>query len=154
MHTYLATTVWQRGDQPFADNKYSRAHELQFDGGLRVPASSSPLSVPEPMSIAANLDPEEGLVAAASSCHLLVFLYVACKAGFIVDSYQDKAVGYMDKNENGRMAITRIALRPTIVFAGTRQPGAAELDALHHAAHEDCYIANSIRADIVVEAPE
>lgn len=151
MHSYFARTEWQRGDQPFSDNKYSRAHTLVFDGGLRVPGSSSPLSVPEPMSVAANVDPEEALVSAASSCHMLVFLYVACKAGFVVDSYHDDAIGNMDRNEQGRLAITRILLRPRIVFAGTRQPTASELDALHHAAHDDCYIANSIRAEIVVE---
>jgi organic hydroperoxide reductase OsmC/OhrA len=153
MHTYTARTEWQRGDQPFSDNKYSRAHTLVFDGGLRIPGSSSPLSVPEPMSVAANLDPEEALVSAASSCHMLVFLYVAYQAGFIVDSYYDDAVGHMTKNEQGRLAITRIVLRPAIAFSG-RQPTAAELERLHHAAHEDCYIANSIKADIVVEPPQ
>jgi organic hydroperoxide reductase OsmC/OhrA len=153
MHTYTARTEWQRGDQPFSDNKYSRAHTLVFDGGLRVPGSSSPLSVPEPMSVAANLDPEEALVSAASSCHMLVFLYVAYQADFIVDSYYDDAVGHMSKNEQGRLAITRIVLRPAIAFSG-RQPTAAELERLHHAAHEDCYIANSIKADIVVEPPQ
>jgi organic hydroperoxide reductase OsmC/OhrA len=153
MHTYLATTTWNRGEQQFSDNKYSRAHELIFDGGARVPASSSPLSVPEPMSVAANVDPEEALVAAASSCHLLVFLYVACKAGFVVDSYLDQAVGEMNKNAAGKFAFTRIILRPKIVFSGARQPSADELEALHHAAHDDCYIANSIKAEIVVETP-
>jgi organic hydroperoxide reductase OsmC/OhrA len=153
MHTYLATTTWNRGEQPFTDNKYSRAHELIFDGGVRVPASSSPLSVPEPMSVAANVDPEEALVAAASSCHLLVFLYIACKAGFVVDSYLDQATGEMGRNAAGRIAFTRITLRPKIVFSGERQPTAEELETLHHAAHDDCYIANSIKAEIVVETP-
>lgn len=153
MHHYFARTEWQRGDQTFSDNKYSRAHTLVFDGGLRVPGSSSPLSVPEPMSVAANLDPEEALVSAASSCHMLVFLYVAYKAGFVIDSYIDDAVATMDRNEQGRLAITRIVLRPAIVFSG-RQPTTAELDALHHAAHDDCYIANSIKAEIVVEPPQ
>jgi organic hydroperoxide reductase OsmC/OhrA len=153
MHTYLATTTWNRGGQEFSDNKYSRAHELIFDGGVRVPASSSPLSVPEPMSVAANVDPEEAFVAAASSCHLLVFLYVACKAGFVVDSYLDQAVGEMDRNAAGKFAITRIILRPKIVFSGARQPTAEELESLHHAAHDDCYIANSIKAEIMVEPP-
>lgn len=152
MHQYQATIAWNRGQDNFADNKYSRAHEMIFDGGARVPASSSPLSVPEPMSVAANVDPEEALVAAASSCHLLVFLYVACKRGFVVDSYLDQAVGVMQKNSAGKYAITRITLRPKIVFSGERQPTAAELDDLHHAAHEDCYIANSIKSEVVVEA--
>ena len=125
-----------------------------FDGGAVVPASSSPLHVPLPMSVAANVDPEEALVAAASSCHLLVFLYVACKRGFVVDSYLDQATGFMGRNNAGKEAITRIVLRPKIVFSGERRPSAAELDELHHAAHEDCYIANSIKSEITVESPE
>lgn len=152
MHEYQAKIHWQRGDQVFADNLYSRAHDWQFDGGLTVPASSSPLSVPLPMSVAANVDPEEALVAAASSCHMLFFLWLACKQGFTVDSYTDKAVGTMAKNEIGKLAITRISLRPKIVFSGIRLPTSEQLTALHHQAHEDCYIANSLRAEIVVEA--
>ncbi len=153
MHQYQATIAWTRGADNFADNKYSRAHELIFDGGAVVPASSSPLHVPLPMSVAANVDPEEALVAAASSCHLLVFLYVACKRGFVVDSYRDQATGFMGKNSAGKEAITRIVLRPKIVFSGERQPSASQLDELHHAAHEDCYIANSIKSEITVEPP-
>jgi organic hydroperoxide reductase OsmC/OhrA len=152
MHQYQAKIHWQRGDQTFSDNLYSRAHDWQFDGGLTVPASSSPLSVPLPMSVAANVDPEEALVAAASSCHMLFFLWLACKQGFTVDSYTDNAVASMAKNELGKIAITRISLRPQIVFSGEKLPSADELAALHHQSHEDCYIANSLRADIVIEA--
>ncbi len=152
MHTYEATISWQRGDEKFVDNRYSRAHEWAFDGGLRVPASSSPLSVPVPMSVAANVDPEEALVAAASSCHMLVFLYIVAKRGFVIDSYVDQAVGVMEKNDQGKVAITRITLRPKIVFSGERQPTSVELDAMHHESHDQCFIANSIKADIVVEA--
>lgn len=152
MHKYEATISWERGEQKFVDNRYSRAHEWMFDGGVRIPASSSPLSVPLPMSVAANVDPEEAFVAAASSCHMLVFLYMAAKRGFVVDSYLDQAVGMMEKNSAGKLAITRITLRPKIVFSGERQPTPGELDALHHDAHEDCYIANSIKAEVVVES--
>ncbi|MES2129858.1 MAG: OsmC family protein [Pseudomonadota bacterium] len=151
MQQFEATLEWQRGDQDFLGQRYSRAHRWQFDGGLTVPASSSPLSVPLPMSDAAALDPEEALVAATSSCHMLFFLSLAAKGGFVIDSYRDHAVGTMEKNAEGRVAMTRIALRPAIAFAGTA-PTAAELAALHHAAHEQCYIANSIKADVVVEA--
>lgn len=151
MHEYQAQIHWQRDAQPFTDNRYSRAHAWQFDGGLTVPASSSPLSVPLPMSVAANVDPEEALVAAASSCHMLFFLWLACKKGFTVDAYTDHAVGIMDKNELGKMAITRITLRPQIVFSGERQPDAQQLAQLHHQSHEDCYIANSLRAEILIE---
>lgn len=152
MHRYQAQIRWQRGQQTFTDNLYSRAHDWQFDGGLTVPASSSPLSVPLPMSVAAHVDPEEALVAAASSCHMLFFLWLACKQGYTVDSYSDLAVGEMDKNALGKIAITRIVLRPQIVFSGAQQPTPQQLAALHHQAHEDCYIANSLRAEIVIEA--
>jgi organic hydroperoxide reductase OsmC/OhrA len=152
MHTYEATIAWNRDGQIFTDNRYSRAHEWQFDGGLRVPASSSPLIVPLPMSVAANVDPEEALVAAASSCHMLVFLGLAAKRGFVVDSYVDCATAVMEKNDIGRIAITRIMLHPAILFSGQRVPAPDELTALHHDAHEQCYIANSIKAEITVEA--
>ena len=151
MHQYQATIQWQRGDQVFTDNRYSRAHHWQFDGGLTVPASSSPLSVPLPMSVAANVDPEEALVAAASSCHMLVFLWLAAKQGFTVDQYTDQALGFMEQDSRGKVAITRINLRPKIVFSGERQPTTAELAHLHHQSHEECYIANSLRAEISIE---
>ena len=150
MKQFEATVAWQRGTQSFADQRYSRAHEWIFDGGVRVPASSSPLSVPAPMSDPAAVDPEEALVAAASSCHMLFFLSIAAQRGFVVDDYRDHAVGYMEKNEDGNIAMTKIALRPAITFSLT-PPNAAELAAIHHAAHAKCYIANSIRADVVVE---
>jgi organic hydroperoxide reductase OsmC/OhrA len=154
MQEFEATVLWQRGAQPFRDQRYSRAHAWMFDGGLQVPASSSPLSVPLPMSDPACVDPEEALVAAASSCHMLFFLSIAAQREFIIDDYRDRAVGILDTNAAGRVAMTRIVLRPAITFSGARQPDATELAAMHHAAHERCYIANSIRADIVVEAAE
>lgn len=150
MQHFTATIRWARDTQPFADNRYSRAHRWEFDGGLQVPASSSPLSVPLPMSDAAAVDPEEALVAAVSSCHMLFFLSLAQQAGLVVDSYRDDAVGTLGRNAAGKLAMTKIALRPAIAFAG-RQPDAAQLAALHHSAHDKCYIANSISADVVVE---
>jgi organic hydroperoxide reductase OsmC/OhrA len=151
MKKFEATVQWQRGaNEPFSDNQYSRAHEWAFDGGLRVPASSSPLSVPLPMSVAANVDPEEALVAAVSSCHMLFFLSIAAQRGFVVDSYLDKASGIMGRNPEGRIAMTSITLRPDIAFAGSA-PDAGQRDAIHHSAHAQCYIANSIKADIVIE---
>ncbi|MGK5075168.1 OsmC family protein [Janthinobacterium sp. ZB1P44] len=150
MHQFFATVAWQRDGQDFAGQRYSRGHEWQFDGGLTVPASSSPLSVPLPMSVAANIDPEEALVAATSSCHMLFFLSLAAQRGYVIDDYRDDAVGELGKNAQGRLAMTRIVLRPRIAFAGT--PLAPEaLAALHHDAHERCYIANSLTADVVVE---
>lgn len=151
MHSYDATVTWQRGGQAFTDNRYSRGHRWTFDGGADVPASSSPYVVPVPMSDAAGVDPEEALVAATSSCHMLFFLNFAAKRGFIVDSYIDRASGIMEKNAEGRMAMTRITLRPDIVFAGERRPTREEIDRLHHDSHEQCFIANSLKSDIVLE---
>ncbi len=150
MQSFEAQVSWQRGAQPFLDNRYSRAHAWHFDGGLTVPASSSPLSVPLPMSDPANVDPEEALVAAVSSCHMLFFLALAAKDGYVVDSYRDHARGTLDRNTEGRHAFTRITLRPAIAFAGAA-PSAQALAALHHGAHERCYIANSIKAEVIVE---
>jgi organic hydroperoxide reductase OsmC/OhrA len=154
-HEYTATVSWKRGpDEAFTDIKFSRAHTWAFDGGVTVPASSSPLSVRVPLSRADAVDPEEALVAALSSCHMLTFLYLAARQGFVVDSYDDAAVGVMTKNERGKLFVSRVALRPRIVFSGAKQPSAAELAQLHHHAHEDCYIANSVLTEVVVEAPK
>ncbi|MGK5006495.1 OsmC family protein [Janthinobacterium sp. LB2P70] len=150
MHQFFATVAWQRDGQDFAGQRYSRGHEWQFDGGLTVAASSSPLSVPLPMSVAANIDPEEALVAATSSCHMLFFLSLAAQRGYVIDDYRDDAVGQLGKNAQGRLAMTRIVLRPRIAFAGT-PPSPEALAALHHDAHERCYIANSLTAEVVVE---
>ena len=150
MKTFDASLSWERGAQAFTDQRYSRAHTWTFDGGLSVPASSSPLSVPLPMSDAAAVDPEEALVAAASSCHMLFFLSLAAARGLVVDSYRDDATGFLGSDELGRLAMTRIVLRPRIAFAG-RPPDAAVLAALHHEAHARCYIASSLRGEIVVE---
>jgi organic hydroperoxide reductase OsmC/OhrA len=149
-HEYRADVVWTRGDAAFLDNRYSRAHVWRFDGGVEVPASSSPLSVRLPLSRADAVDPEEALVAATASCHMLFFLSFAAKGGFLVERYEDAAVGVMTKNEHGRLFISKITLNPIVAFAGAKRPSAEELDALHHHAHEECYIANSVRAEIVV----
>ena len=151
MSEHVATVEWSRGDQPFSDNRYSRAHDWRFDGGAVVRGSSAPSSVAAPMSDPAAVDPEEALVAAVSSCHMLFFLAYAGKAGFVVDDYHDDAVGRMGKDERGRVSITEVTLRPAVVFAGETRPDAVALAALHHRAHEACYIANSIRAGVTVE---
>jgi organic hydroperoxide reductase OsmC/OhrA len=150
IHTAIVRWKNNGGDVP--GRRYSRAHSWQFDGGVAVPASSSPHVVPLPWSDEHAVDPEEALVAAASSCHMMSFLWAAAKAGFAVDSYDDTAEGTLAKNARGRYAVTRIVLRPRIVFSG-KQPTAADLDTLHHEAHEECYIANSLKTEIVVEAP-
>lgn len=151
MHTYKAVVTWNRGDQQFVDNRYSRGHAWRFDGGAEVPASSSPHVVPIPMSVAANVDPEEAFVAAVSSCHMLFFLNIAAKGGFVIDRYEDSASGVMEKNAEGRIAMTRITLRPHIAFGGERHPTAEEIARMHHESHEQCFIANSIKTEVNVE---
>lgn len=151
MHRYEARISWQRDGATFSDNRYSRGHEWSFDGGVTVRASSSPLTVKAPYSVAEAVDPEEALVAATSSCHMLWYLSLAGRQGFIVDRYADDAFGVMEKNAEGKVAFTRITLRPQIEFAGEKLPSAAEIAALHHSAHEECFIANSLKCDVVIE---
>ena len=148
---YAAEVVWARDGQDFLSNRYSRRHLLRFDGGAEVAGSSSPHSVPLPMSDASAVDPEEAFVASLASCHMLWFLAIAAKRRFIVDHYADAAVGVMARNAAGRMAMTRVTLRPHVAFSGERQPTGEELDALHHKAHEECYIANSVTSEVRVE---
>ena len=151
MSDHLATIEWSRDGQVFTDNQYARVHDWRFDGGAVVRGSSAPSSVPVPQSDPAAVDPEEALVAAVSSCHMLFFLAYAAKAGFVVDHYQDDAVGVLGRDERGKTSITALTLRPAVAFSGELQPDAAALDDLHYRAHRACYIANSIRAEVTVE---
>lgn len=152
MSTYNATVVWTRpAEAAFTDNKYSRAHEWRFDGGVTVPASSSPKVVPLPLSKADAVDPEEAFVASLSSCHMLFFLFYAAKAGFKIERYEDEAIGEMGKNPRGAMAMLKVRLRPMITWMGN-PPSAEQLDKMHHSAHESCFIANSVTTEVVVEA--
>ena len=147
---FAAEVIWQRAEQAFVDQRYSRAHAWRFDGGAEVAASSSPLSVPLPMSDAAAVDPEEAFVAAVSSCHMLFFLALAAARGLVVDSYHDQAVGTLERDAEGKKSMTLILLRPAIAFTGPA-PDAATMAALHHDAHAQCYLANSIKAEVRVE---
>jgi organic hydroperoxide reductase OsmC/OhrA len=140
---------WRSGGEEFSYESYSRNHVWRFAGGEDVPASAAPEYKGDP----ARVDPEAALVAAISSCHMLTFLVLAAKKRFAVASYVDDAVGVMEKNEEGRVAVTRVTLRPAIAFEGERLPSAADLDKLHHQAHEHCFIANSVRTEVTVEAP-
>ena len=151
MGSHKATIAWQ-DDGAFASGRYSRAHEMRFDGGAVVRGSSSPHVVPLPFSDPAGVDPEEALVASVSACHMLWFLNLAQEAGLHVESYVDEAEGVMGRVGRGRMAVTRIALRPRIGFAGA-EPDPEQVGRLHHEAHERCFIANSLKTEIVVEAP-
>src|SRR5688572_8442960 len=151
MAEHKAIVRWQRDPQDqFLKGKYSRVHEWSFDGGLTLPASPSPAVVPAPFSNAAHVDPEEAFVAAVSSCHMLTFLYLASRQGFQIDSYEDAAVGTMTKNEKGVPWMSRVVLNPRIVYSGEKVPSPADEAHLHHLAHEQCYIANSVKTEIVV----
>lgn len=151
MAEHKATINWQReSGSDFLRGKYSREHTWTFDGGVKVPASSAPSVVPVPFSNPAAVDPEEAFVAAVSSCHMLSFLYLASKAGFEVGSYSDEAVGLMAKNEKGVPWVSTVRLNPKIAFTGSRTPSPQELEHLHHLAHEQCFIANSIKTDVQV----
>lgn len=151
MSTHTATVAWVRRDEPFVDNKYSRAHEWRFDGGAKVPASSSPHVVPLPHSDESAVDPEEAFVASLSSCHMLFFLAFAAKAGFLVDSYTDEAEGRVARDEAGRMWVAEVVLKPRVEYAGDRRPSQEEIDELHHRSHDACFIANSVKTTVTVE---
>jgi organic hydroperoxide reductase OsmC/OhrA len=140
--------LWQRGEQNFLDNRYSRRHLLRFDGGVEVAGSSSPHVVPVPYSDAAAVDPEEAFVASLSSCHMLWFLAIAGKHGFCVDRYHDQARGRMSANSAGKLFIAHVTLRPAVQFSGTRLPSREQIAQMHHQAHEECFIANSVRTEV------
>lgn len=152
MSEYSAVIRWARGDdEAFSDNQYSRGHMWEFDGGVTVPASSSPHVVPLPFSVEGNVDPEEAFIAALSSCHMLTFLGIAAKQKYVINSYVDDAVGVLEEDESGRSSVTKVTLRPDIVFSGNKIPTAKQLEKLHHLAHKNCFIANSVKTEIVVE---
>lgn len=152
MSIYTAKIVWKNDSaESFEKNQYSRGHAWEFDGGVTVPASSSPHAVRVPFSIEAAVDPEEALVASASSCHMLTFLWIAAKSGFVCGAYEDNAVGQMTTSEDGKQWVSKITLDPQIVWSGDKVPTAEELAHMHHEAHEVCYIANSIKSEIVIK---
>jgi organic hydroperoxide reductase OsmC/OhrA len=148
MSEYSAVINWVRSDSElFSDNKYSRGHTWRFDGGAIVHASSAPQVVPVPLSVEANVDPEEAFVASLSSCHMLWFLYLAADKKYVVDAYEDKAIGTMAKNTEGKLAMTEVILRP---YVSGNIPE-AELKKIHHEAHEKCFIANSVKTNVKIE---
>ncbi|MDC7690515.1 OsmC family protein [Vogesella indigofera] len=151
MALYTAEVLWLRDGQDFLGNKYSRRHTLRFDGGAEIVGSSSPHVVPLPMSDAAAVDPEEAFVASLSSCHMLWFLSIASKRKFCVDRYFDPAVGIMGKNVNGKMSMLKVTLKPEVIFSGKRLPSRIEIGQMHHEAHEECFIANSVKTEVLCE---
>jgi organic hydroperoxide reductase OsmC/OhrA len=152
MSEYHAEIEWQLDpSENFASGKYSRGHNWHFAGGATVPATASGHIVPPPWSVETNVDPEEAFVASLSSGHMLWFLHLAREGGYVVESYVDKAVGIMAKNEDGKLAMTVVTLRPAVSFAPEAPADAAQLEALHHTAHEECFIANSVKTEVRVE---
>jgi len=147
MSEHTACIHWQRDGQPFERDRYSRDHEWRFDGGQRIAASAAPAY----LGSESGVDPEEALVAALSSCHMLTVLAIAAKKGWTVDAYEDEASGTLEKNAEGRLAVTRVVLRPRIAFAAGGPPDAQALRRLHEQAHAHCFIANSVRCEIVIE---
>jgi len=155
MSEHKATVQWRRGsDEAFAQGRYSRVHSWHFDGGSELRASASPHVVPAPWSDAAAVDPEEAYVAALSSCHMLWFLSLAAGRGYVVESYQDEAVGHMREVRPQRPAVTEVILRPRVRFDPAHSADADQLRELHHAAHERCFLANSVRTEITIEPRE
>ena len=154
MAHHTAEAIWTRGEtsrDDFLANRYSRRHLLRFDGGAEVTASSSPHVVPLPYSDAAAVDPEEAFVASLSSCHMLWFLSLATRDRFCVDRYADAATGLLAKNAAGRLAMTVVILHPRVEFSGERLPTRADIERLHHEAHEECFIATSVKTDVRCE---
>ena len=151
-HEYVAEVRWQRAaDEAFTDNRYSRRHLLHFDGGVEVVGSSSPAVVPLPMSDPRGVDPEEAFVAAIAACHMLWFLSLAAQSGWVVDRYRDAATGSMTRNAAGKLWLSMVTLRPEVRCGGAKQPDAQTLRQLHHRAHEECFIANSVKSEIRCE---
>jgi len=151
MAEYKTVVAWSRDGAVFTDNRYSRGHRWQFDGGVEVPASSSPHVVPLPMSVVAAVDPEEAFVVSLSSCHMLWFLSIAAKRGFVVESYRDEAVGVMAKDASGKLAMTRVTLHPEARVDGDEQPTQEVVVAMHREAHEHCFIAQSVKSTVLCE---
>jgi len=151
MSEHKATIRWSRNGPDFLKGKYSREHTWTFDGGVTVSASASPSVVPAPWSNAAHVDPEEAFVASISSCHMLTFVWLASREGFQLDSYVDEAVGVMTKNERDVPWVSAVTLHPRVAWSGEKIPTAADLERLHHLAHEQCFIANSVKTVVTVQ---
>jgi len=152
MSHYVAKVSWVKPkNEAFLDNQYSRSHQWKFDGGLTVPASSSPHIVPTPYSVEANIDPEEAFIASLSSCHMLFFLSIAAKNRYVIASYVDEALGVMETNSQKKQSMTLVTLRPKIEFIGEREPTRKQIEKMHHQAHEQCFIANSVKTKVMIE---
>ena len=148
MSEHKATIVWARNGADFGYKTYPRDHAWRFDNGIEIPGSAAPAYLGNPDRV----DPEGAFVAALASCHMLTFLALASNRGFVVDSYEDGAVGHLGKNANGKMAVIRVDLHPQITFSGAKLPAQTDLDWLHDKAHKECFIANSVSTEVHVIA--
>jgi organic hydroperoxide reductase OsmC/OhrA len=151
MSAYTATLTWKRGDQAFSDGKYSRGHDIAFDGGFKIVGSASPHVVRPPLSREDAADPEELMVAALASCHMLFFLDFARRAGFVIDNYVDAPEGVLAKGGDGKIQMTKVTMRPRVEWSGEKRPSAEEIHDLHHKSHDACFIANSFKGEVVIE---
>jgi organic hydroperoxide reductase OsmC/OhrA len=147
MSEHKVNLTWKRGDVPFEYQKYPRNHRWKFDGGHEMTASAAPAYLGDPNQV----DPEEAFVASLSSCHMLTFLAVAAKKKFVLDEYIDEAIGLMEKNAEGKLAITRVTLKQKLKFSGDKQPTPEEIEEMNHMAHDQCFIANSVKTEVTVE---
>jgi len=155
MSTYFARVNWvKKENEAYVDNKYSRGHTWSFDGGTTIPASSSPHIVPLPYSIEENVDPEEAFIASLSSCHMLFFLSIAATNNLVINTYEDNAEGIMGKNAKGNTSIIKVTLKPKVIFSSSTQPSYKLIEKMHHQAHQNCFIANSVTAEVVTEIIE
>ena len=148
---YTSKILWERNGANFSDNRYSRKHVWRFDGGIEVPASSSQQVVRVPLSDAAAVDPEEAFIASLASCHMLWLLDIAARAGFIIDTYVDDAVGILAKNSAGKLAMTTVTLKPNVIFSGDKLPSREDIERMHHKAHDECFIATSVKSEVRCE---
>ncbi|HEY1415836.1 MAG TPA: OsmC family protein [Caulobacteraceae bacterium] len=155
MSTHRATVSWTlaEGADDFLKRRYSRLHKLAFDGGPEVLGSPSPTVVPAPYSSPQGVDPEQAFVAALSACHMLWFLDHAARNGFVISAYSDEAEGILGRLERGKFAVTRVVLRPRVDFTGEKRPTTEDIRHLHEVSHADCFIANSVSAEVVIEPP-
>jgi organic hydroperoxide reductase OsmC/OhrA len=152
MSIHEATVEWRRLTPDFEYTTYDRGHWLAFGEDIRVPGTAARANIPPTSPVSVGVDPEQAFVASLSSCHMLWFLHLACRAKLVVDRYVDRAAGVLEKNGEGQLAMTRVTLKPSVSFNGA-QPTEAEVRALHERAHARCFIANSVKTEVVV-APE
>jgi organic hydroperoxide reductase OsmC/OhrA len=152
MTQHRARIAWESSGEGFAQGRYSREHTWSFDGGLVVPASPSPAIVRPPYSNPAHVDPEEALVASISSCHMLTYLHLSSKQGFVVLRYEDDAVGHLSKNSEGAWWVSTVELRPVVEYHSEQRPTPEQDAELHHRAHHECFIANSVKTAITCDA--